>query len=214
METKPSTWKDFFEAHPEFTSANKNLEAITDLTKFGKRPEFKMMSLVKEKDLCILSIAPNHDVQLFHHLELLGGTRLHPDLLYVGLSGSGPSATPIEFSHARAFSDITVKVPDWNTLRSYSLQGADQFKSTKIATDIDADAEDEILVDEAGNEVPQPILDGVVPSSKCITFQSSNVIAIPPALATVFMEASTKDPAAIARSSGYCNSHVEKDAVH
>jgi hypothetical protein len=60
------------------------------------------------KDVFLFALKPNNqELQLFHHGDILGGSRLSPISIYVALLGEGPTALAVEIQESISFTKHT-----------------------------------------------------------------------------------------------------------
>jgi hypothetical protein len=115
MTIKPANWKSFFLDHENATGVHSqvDLQAIRELTggdeNEGPEPEWYRMS--RETDLLYLFFGSDRQVQVLHHVDLLGN-RKTSGFTPVGLIGLKTPGQVIKFS-LQDFVTFHARVPAW-----------------------------------------------------------------------------------------------------
>ena len=119
-----NTWINSYQSLASNEDANKNMTAFAKDSNFDDLPDFPaqiQMVFSADKDAIILAKAPcSNKIALYHIVTNLGGFRARPTNKFVGLVGSGPSATPVVFDASFIQTEVTVNCPTPVTLNSIS----------------------------------------------------------------------------------------------
>jgi hypothetical protein len=188
---KPSSWKRSFLDHPKATGIHTavDLIAIRNLTSSfadeGPTPSVFRMS--REFDTMILSIGSNKQVQIFHHLDLLGD-RHSPTFKAVGFCSFGSIAPALEINHIRDFVDVSLRVPNWADLTSLDSPGA--FQSLLLESQEEEDTRITALIQAGSTEDDAN-------ATRASRFSNSNLVALPLGLASVIFESPDREPSSI-----------------
>ena len=77
-----------------------------------------------EDETVFLAAHPEGTVAFLHHLRVVGGTRLRPEVSVLALVGVGPQAYPVKLVPAAAFAAVEVATPTWTNLRDLDTRAA------------------------------------------------------------------------------------------
>ena len=89
-------------------------------------------NIKREKDLIFLSVESiTKQIQIFHHVTLIGGTISSPDILFVGLSGFSSDCNAIQLHPDILGMTDKVKVPAWAAITR--LSSRKEVKDQKAA---------------------------------------------------------------------------------
>jgi hypothetical protein len=192
MTIKPTNWKSYFLDHENATGVHtqEDLQAIRELTigsgNEGPEPEWYRMS--REPDLLYLFLGSDRNIQLLHHVDLLGN-RKTANFIPVGLCGMKTPSQVIKFD-LTDFVTFHTRVPAWRNFET-GIADLDQFKDLTVESIAVENARIEALVGSGSTEAEANL-------KRAQGFQHTNVIAIPLGLSSAIIESDIRDPAELA----------------
>jgi hypothetical protein len=193
MINKPLTWKDFFLELPTAMGVHsiRDLQAIRDLTAFDVETTDSAVwyRLSREPDLLFLFLCTSGELQILHHVEILGN-RLNPDLKAMGLCGFKSQAPPVSINLERDLIEVSARIPGWDQFTA-ALTNLETFKNLEVESVDHEEARINALVLAGTNRE-------AAEATRAQNFSHFSFIAIPPGLSRVLIENSDRSPASLA----------------
>ena len=192
---KPTTWKDLYLDLPSAIGVHSqdDLQAIRSLTDGSINDDVPTAwyRLSREIDLLFLIQCTNGEIQVLHHLELIGD-RQTKAFKAVALCGFNSNVPPVEINIEHDLCLCTHRIPEWDEFQN-ALESDDTeaFKHVKLET-----AEEETA--RITNLVSTGKTQDEAEATRAKLFQTFSVIAIPAGLAKILIESSDRDPASLA----------------
>jgi hypothetical protein len=194
MSSKPTSWKTLFQDIPNSIGIHSerdllSIRALTDGSIADDGTENTWFRLSRETDVLYLFLCTNGEIQVLHHVDLLGN-RHNQEFKAVGLCGLGSQAPAVEIDLNRDLVRITARVPLWANILD-SIDDMDAFKNLEIESIEDENARIADLISQG------PTRDEA-DKTRAEEFQNYSVIAIPAGLSSIIIETSDRDPASLA----------------
>jgi hypothetical protein len=169
----PNDWQTFFVERETNPATNMKIDGLANLFPEANSVEDCVKTLLDEDGTVFMTVNPiTKKVELSHHFNKFGGTRLQPDALYSALIGFDETAHPTMIDPDLLFKGQTTRVPEWDSLKKCTT------KEHILA-----------LSETAGGTAEEPI--AAVPFEE---FYTRSVIVIPPLLACELMDSENRDP--------------------
>jgi hypothetical protein len=90
-----NSWRNYYDAHPNTDASNKTLTGLGDIFTMSAADKDSFHAFCLNKDLFLLGVKLNgRELQLFHQVDIIGGSRLNPDKIHVTPTGHGARLTP------------------------------------------------------------------------------------------------------------------------
>lgn len=140
-------------------------------------------SMSREPDLLYLFLGSDKNVQLLHHVDLLGNPKT-PNFTPVGLCGMKTPSQVIKFD-LTDFITFHMCVPVWQNFEN-GLVDIDHFKSITLEPTAAEDVQIAALIANGSTEVNANL-------TRAHDFQHSNVIAIPLGLSSAVIETDIRE---------------------
>ncbi len=125
MASKPTNWKSLFQDLPTSIGIHsekdlKSIRALTDGTINDIGTENIWFRLSRETDILYLFLSTNFEIQVLHHLDILGN-RHYNENKTVGLCGLSAQASAVEIDIDCDLVHIQARVPKWDKIETLSL---------------------------------------------------------------------------------------------
>jgi len=194
MANKPTNWKDLYFEFPSAFGVHNldDLQSIRSITdgSIEEEVETAWYRLSRETDLLYLFICTNGEMQILHHLELIGN-RLSKEFKAVGLCGFSSQAPPVEIDLNQDLCICSTRIPPWEDFLTALESGVEAVQRLKAETE-----------GEENTRIAGLITNGMsqeeAATHKSKLFKSYSVIAVPTGLSRILLETSDRNPASLA----------------
>jgi hypothetical protein len=207
MASKPTNWKSLFQDLPTSIGIHsekdlKSIRALTDGTINDIGTENIWFRLSRETDILYLFLSTNFEIQVLHHLDILGN-RHYNENKTVGLCGLSAQASAVEIDIDRDLVHIQARVPKWDKIEN-SLTDIESLKALTIESIED---ENQRIDDLIHGGPPKADAD----KTRADAFQNYSIIAIPAGLSRVIIETSDRNPASLASKFGHLMQMLDQE---
>jgi len=194
MANKPNNWKDLFLDFPSASGVHSlsDLKSIRQLTdgSIADEVETAWYRLSRETDILYLFTCPNGEMQILHHLELIGN-RHSREFKAVGLCGFNSNTPPVEINLDSDLCILSTRVPHWEVFLTALESDVETFANLQGET---AEEEDTRITALISNGMSLEEAE----TKRSQSFKSYSLIAIPTGLSRLLLESSDRKPASLA----------------
>ena len=126
---KYANWALVYANDANNDSYDKHAQSIVDMTIDSKTDDESLASIKKEPNLIFLSVEPiSGNIQILHHLTILGGSIAMPDSVVVALKGFSSLPVILRLDDDFLTDTDSTRVPSWSAIEA--LTTPDQVSST------------------------------------------------------------------------------------